>query len=277
MNNVLVYEDSLTALKRIPDKSVSLIMTSPPYANQRESTYGGIHPDKYVDWFCSLSPDLYRVLKDDGSFVLNIKENVVNGQRHTYVIELILALKKHGWLWIDEFIWHKKDPMPGKWPNRLKDGFERCLHFTKNRKFVINHYNVAQEPKPSTKKRFALAISKNESDRQISSNKSGFGATVLRSHGIIKALPSNVLHISSETKNRGHSAVFPEKLPEFFIKLLSNKDDIVFDPFCGSGTTCLVAHELGRKFIGIDNNFESINIAIERLKSNNVIFDIIHL
>ena len=100
--------DSKKILKKLPDNSVDLIFTSPPYADQRKSTYGGIHPDKYVDWFLLISEELFRVLKPSGTFVLNIKEKVVKGERSTYVIELILAMKKQGWLWTEEFIWHKK-------------------------------------------------------------------------------------------------------------------------------------------------------------------------
>jgi len=123
--------DSKEKLKLLPDNSVDLIVTSPPYADQRKSTYGGIHPDKYVDWFLPISDQLLRVLKPTGTFVLNIKEKVIAGERSTYVIELILAMRKQGWLWTEEFIWHKKNSYPGKWPNRFRDSWERLLQFNK--------------------------------------------------------------------------------------------------------------------------------------------------
>lgn len=88
-------------------------MTSPPYADQRKNTYGGIHPDKYVEWFLPISSELKRVIKPTGSFILNIKERVVNGERHTYVLELILEMRKQGWLWTEEYLWHKKTPIQG--------------------------------------------------------------------------------------------------------------------------------------------------------------------
>ena len=75
--------DSKKILKKLPDNSVDLIFTSPPYADQRKSTYGGIHPDKYVEWFLPISEELLRVLKPTGTFVLNIKEKVVKGERST--------------------------------------------------------------------------------------------------------------------------------------------------------------------------------------------------
>jgi len=100
--------DCLDVLRDYPDQSIDLIITSPPYADQRANTYGGIKPDDYVNWFIPRAEQFFRVLKPGGSFVLNIKEKAVNGERHTYVLELILALRKQGWLWTEEYIWHKK-------------------------------------------------------------------------------------------------------------------------------------------------------------------------
>ena len=96
--------DCKEELKCLPDNSVDLIVTSPPYADQRKNTYGGISVDKYVAWFLPISAELLRVLKPTGTFILNIKEKVVDGQRSTYVMELILEMKKQGWLWTEEFI-----------------------------------------------------------------------------------------------------------------------------------------------------------------------------
>ena len=90
--------DCLDQLAPYPDESFDLIVTSPPYADQRAATYGGVHPDRYVEWFLPRSAQFLRVLKPSGSFVLNIKEKAINGERHTYVLELILALRRQGWL-----------------------------------------------------------------------------------------------------------------------------------------------------------------------------------
>ena len=93
----LIHGDCTEELKKIEENSIDLIVTSPPYADQRKNSYGGINPDRYVDWFLPISEELLRVLKPTGSFILNIKEKVVNGERHTYVIELILEMRKQGW------------------------------------------------------------------------------------------------------------------------------------------------------------------------------------
>ncbi|MDR2259655.1 MAG: site-specific DNA-methyltransferase [Azoarcus sp.] len=131
----IYLDDSKARLALFPENSVDLIVTSPPYADQRKNVYGGIPPDEYVDWFLPISEQLLRVLEPTGSFILNIKEKVTNGERSTYVMELILAMRKQGWLWTEEFIWHKKNCYPGKWPNRFRDAWERLLQFNKSKKF----------------------------------------------------------------------------------------------------------------------------------------------
>jgi DNA modification methylase len=129
----IIQGDCLEVLKDFDDNTFDLIVTSPPYADSRSKTYGGIKPINYVEWFLPRSEQLFRVLDSKGTFILNIKERVVKGQRSTYVLELILELQKQGWLWTEEFIWHKKNFSPGKWPNRFRDSWERCLQFNKKR------------------------------------------------------------------------------------------------------------------------------------------------
>ena len=112
--NKILLGDCGDVLKDFPDNSVDLIFTSPPYADQRKKTYGGVSPEEYVDWFLPKAEQFLRVLRTTGTFILNIKERVVEGERHTYVIELILQMRKQGWLWTEEFMWHKKNSYPGK-------------------------------------------------------------------------------------------------------------------------------------------------------------------
>ena len=133
--NTIICGDNQEVLRTFPDNCIDLIITSPPYAEARKNVYGGVNPNKFVEWFLPKSEQFLRVLKPDGTFILNIKERVVAGQRHTYVIELILEMKKQGWLWTEEFVWHKKNCYPGKWPNRFRDAWERCLQFNKTKNF----------------------------------------------------------------------------------------------------------------------------------------------
>jgi len=238
-------------LKNIPNNSVDLIFTSPPYADQRKNTYGGIHPDKYVEWFLPISKQLLRVLKPTGTFILNIKEKVVNGERSTYIIELILEMRKQGWLWTEEFIWHKKNCYPGKWPNRFRDAWERLLQFNKNKKFHMYQEEVTVPIGDWAKTRLRN-LSETDKIRDESKVGSGFGKNISNWLDRNEAYPTNVLHLATECNNKNHSAAFPEGLPEWFIKLFTKEGDIVLDPFMGSGTTNLVANRMKRNSIGIE-------------------------
>jgi site-specific DNA-methyltransferase (adenine-specific)/site-specific DNA-methyltransferase (cytosine-N4-specific) len=243
--------DSKEQLKLLPDNSVDLIVTSPPYADQRKSTYGGIHPDKYVEWFLPISEQLLRVLKPTGTFILNIKEKVVEGERSTYVMELIIAMRKQGWLWTEEFIWHKKNSYPGKWPNRFRDSWERLLQFNK-----AKHFNMYQEevmvPMGDWAKTRLKKLSDTDKIRDNSKVGSGFGKNISNWVDREKAYPTNVLHLATECNNKNHSAAFPQELPEWFIKLFTKENDTVLDPFMGSGTTLSVANRMKRNSIGIE-------------------------
>jgi len=243
--------DCLQLLPDFPDDFFNLIVTSPPYADRRNKTYGGIKPDEYVEWFLPRSAEFLRVLKPDGTFILNIKEKAINGERHTYVIELILEMKRQGWLWTEEFVWHKKNCYPGKWPNRFRDAWERCLQFNKSKKFKM-YQDAVMVPMGDWAKARLKKLSAADKTRDNSKVGSGFGKNVSNWLKREKAYPANVLHFATECYNRNHSAVFPKALPEWFMKLFTQEHDWVLDPFLGSGTTCEVAQELKRNSVGIE-------------------------
>ncbi len=243
--------DCAKVLREFPAESVDLIVTSPPYADQRKSTYGGIHPDRYVEWFMPIADELNRVLKSTGSFVLNIKERVVDGERHTYVMELIINMRRRGWLYTEEYIWHKRNCYPGKWPNRFRDAWERCLHFTKQKRFAM-YQNSVMVPMGDWKNSRLKVLSEIDRIRDESKVGSGFGKKIENWIGREMAYPTNVLHIATECGNKSHSAAFPASLPEWFIKLFTKQGDVVLDPFSGSGTTMRVACDLDRNSIGIE-------------------------
>lgn len=262
----LFLGDCKKILNKLPDNSIDLIVTSPPYADQRKGTYGGIHPDKYVEWFLPITKELFRVLKTTGTFILNIKEKVVDGERSTYVMEMILEMRKQGWLWTEEFIWHKKNCYPGKWPNRFRDAWERLLQFNKDKKF-----NMFQEevmiPMGDWAKSRLKNLSQTDKIRDNSKVGSGFGKNISNWVTREKAYPSNVLHLATECSNKNHSAAFPEELPEWFIKLFTQEEDIVLDPFMGSGTSIIVANRMKRHSIGIDIVPEYYNMVKEKVES----------
>ena len=263
----ILHGDCLDVIQtgKVSAKSVNLIITSPPYADRRKRNYGGIHPDKYVEWFLPRARPFQECLTPDGSFVLNIKEQASNGERHTYVLELILALRRQGWLWVDEYCWHKTNCYPGKWPNRFRDSWERLLHFTINKKFKMRQEAV-MVPMGDWQQSRLQNLSDTDRLRDGSKGGNGFGKKVDNWVGRSEAYPTNVLHMATECGYKNHPAAFPKTLPNWFIRLLTDPGDSVLDPFAGSGTTLVAAEELGRHGIGIDTSQEYCELMHERLK-----------
>lgn len=267
----IIQGDALTCLKSLPDSCIDLVFTSPPYADNRKNTYKGIPIAEYVDWFLPLSLELKRVLKSDGTFVLNIKERTEDGERQTYVIELILEMKNQGWLWTEEFIWCKKNCYPGKWPNRFRDSWERCLQFNKHKRFKM-YQEAVMVPIGDWSKRRLSKLSATDLRRDESRVGSGFGKNVSNWLGRQYVYPTNVLHLATECANRGHSASFPVSLPAWFIKLFTQEEDLVLDPFMGSGTTAIACLDLGRHYVGIEameSYYKLAQESIERWKAAN--------
>tara|TARA_B100002019_G_scaffold275809_1_gene274032 strand:+ start:13285 stop:14172 length:888 start_codon:yes stop_codon:yes gene_type:complete len=282
--NFLYLGDAKKVLnERIETESIDLIITSPPYSDRRKNEYNSYSIKDYNAWFLEVSEELYRVLKPKGSFILNIKEGARNGEKETYVLELILALKKQGWYWIEEYCWHKKNAMPGKWPNRFRDAWERCLHFTKELKFSMYQEAVMIPIGEWSKSRFKSMKGDNFNEADFIRRKSSTNNKIARnvSNWMNRSLvypdnviftdeeeliyPTNVLYQSAESGNKKHSAVFPIYLPLWFIKLFSQENDIVLDPFIGSGTTALAAIQTNRKYIGIDISEEFVLQAKETI------------
>ena len=173
----LLEGDCQDRLLEVAADSVDLIITSPPYANQRASSYGGVRPEDYVDWFVPIAVQLLRILKPTGTFILNVKEPAIKGERHTYVIELVLALRQLGWLWTEEFIWHKANCYPGKWPNRFRDAWERLYQFNRQRSFQMNQEAV-MVPVGDWVDRRLRSMSDTDRRRDESRVGSGFGKKV---------------------------------------------------------------------------------------------------
>lgn len=284
--NRIIRGECPDALREIPNDIIDLIVTSPPYADRRKGNYKGINPNKYVDWFLPISKELYRVLNPGGSFILNIKEHVRNGERETYVLELIIALRKQGWLWTEEYCWYKKNSYPGKWPNRFRDSWERCLHFTKKKEFKMYQGAVKVPIGDWSKQRFK-SMTEKDFVRHISRTNSKFGRNVSNWLNKKKVYPHNVLvfekehyiepttliNFATECSNRNHSAVFPIELPSWFIRLFTKKGDTVLDPFIGIGTTAVAALLLGRGYIGIEASDEYVREAIRNIKELERITD----
>lgn len=260
----IIHGDSREELRELKGQA-DLIVTSPPYADARHKHYDSIHPDKFADWFLSFQESFFESLKPRGSLILNIKDKVVNGVRHRFVWKTIEALCARGWYSIDDYIWHKTNPMPGYWPNRFRDGWEYCFHLSKSKKPYFNSTAVRKPIGDWVHSRLAK-LGENDVRRHDSENKSGFGRNISKWVGKQTVLPSNVISLALVGKNRGHPAVFPTDLPLFFIKLLCPENGLVIDPFAGSGSTGLAALALNRRCILIDNNAHYCQVALNRLR-----------
>ncbi|TXT16817.1 MAG: hypothetical protein FD133_1659 [Erysipelotrichaceae bacterium] len=270
-------EKVLKDQRSFPNESVDLIVTSPPYSDRRSNDYGGVKSDKYVEWFLPISSEMYRILKPQGSLVINIKEHVEDGERQTYVIELILEMKKQGWRWVDEYCWYKKTAFPGKWPNRFRDSFERCLHFTKNKQFYMDQDAVKVKIGDWADKRFRSMSDVDFTNHASKNNKhlnrkvsNWLDKQTVYPHNVLvfdnEHYPTNVLEISPVTNDKNHSACFPIELPTWFILLLSPEGGLVVDPFSGIGTTALACMLLKRDFKGVEKEPVYVQTSEKNLK-----------
>lgn len=263
---MIVHGYAEEELKKIPDNSVDLIITSPPYADRRKNTYGGISEHKYVDWFKPISIEIKRILKPTGSFFLNIKPHANKGERSLYVFDLILMLKREtGLLFVEEYCW-TKHAFPTGTHGRFKNGFEPVYHFTKGElgKITFNALACGTKVTETTK---ARATRKN---CKTPTNGSGMEVDRENIKKLEFARPTNVINANNTTNqfssNMEHSAVFPEKLVEFFIKSFSNENDTVLDLFAGSGTVGVVSEKLNRKSILIDKEESNVQLMKKRIE-----------
>lgn len=263
--NTVTHGDCLEVMAQIADESVDLIVTSPPYADRRKSTYGGIHADNYVDWFLPIAKEYMRILKPTGSLFINIKPHCDKGERVLYVYELVITLKRElGFRFTDEFTW-TKNGVPGKFKGRFKNAFEPVYHFTKTADYTFNPYEVATEIKEESLKRAQR--------KACGETTNGSGFAGMREGSSLStaklALPSNHIHMpqksNQHTVQSKHPAVYHMELPTFFIKAFSNPGDVVLDNFLGSGTTAVAAINTKRDFIGIEREQDYVDIANRRI------------
>lgn len=260
----IVFGDSRKMLPKL-NKKADLIVTSPPYADARKTHYDSIVPEKYSQWFLTFNKSFYDILNEKGSFILNIKDKIVDGVRSRFVWKTVEGLSKKGWYSIDDYIWYKTNPMPGYWPTRLRDGWEYCFHLAKEKKPFMNQ-KAAGVPMGDWAVKRLSRLSGKDLSRHNSENNSGFGRDLRRWVEKREVLPSNVLVLPLVGKNYSHPAVFPVGLPEFFIKMFTEEGGIVIDPFAGSGSTAIAALSLGRNVILVDNNKDYCMIAEKRIK-----------
>jgi DNA modification methylase len=254
----------------------NLVITSPPYASQREydktSGFEPIRPEHYVEWFRAVSDNVASILVPDGSFFLNIKPHCQDGQRLLYVADLLIAhVRSWGWSFVDELCWRKTDNgVPGGWMNgRFKNAWEPVFHFVKQsqikfRPAAVGHISEdCFDYSPNNPKSTSGSGLLGSGARGSAAGKPGAADDDGRFIGI--ARPSNVIEVKSESSQGAHSAPFPRALVEFFIKAFSDAGDSVYDCFTGSATTIAAAHVLNRVGLGCEISPAYCDVALRRL------------
>lgn len=272
-------------LNKVKDNSIDLIITSPPYADQRTYNVDNskVKPSEYVEWFKPMAKQLYRVLKDKGSFILNINDKVVKGEQMLYAYKLVIYLcEEMNFKFVRDYIWYNTATPPniyssGKY-GRTKKSHEYCFWFSKTDKWTFN-LDPIRKPYSKDMQKFLLGKGKGNREYNARPSTHSFNCEVMwNDNG--GSDPGSVIEIANTSSNdiftklckeRGisHPARFPEQLAEFFVLAGSNKGDIILDPFSGSGTTCLVANNHGRRWIGIDANNDYCEISRIRLDLKN--------
>jgi DNA modification methylase len=258
----VTWGDASAWLPALPEGSVALFFMSPPYADMRD--YSRIQPDKYVDWFLPFGACMLAAVKESGSFILNIKDRVVDGQRHPYVFELVIALQREGWRWIETYVWAKPNAIPGRFGPRTKDSFEYVFWLAKDKP----HFDLDAVRVPY--KTPADEIERRKQDPASRRNTAaGHGRKRSQTYELGGADPGNVISVPltyNQHRGVGHTAAMPEGLAEFFITASCPEGGVVIDPFAGSGTTTLVARRLGRQGGGLEINSSFVDEARRRLQ-----------
>jgi DNA modification methylase len=288
--------NSLELLPKIPDASIDLICTSPPFALLRQKAYGDAHSDEYIEWFMQFAREFARVLKPKGSLIVDIGGTWVRGfpARTLYHYELILKLCKptgeggRGFYLAQELYWYNpaKLPTPVEWvtvrPERVKDAVNTVWwlsldpHPKANNRGVLKPYSESQiklmEQGYKPKKRPSEHDISDKFDPDnigvippnIIADQPEYEGTI----GEFVNIPVNViaasntssndqyLHLCRENGVRPHPGRFPRALPEFVIALCTEVGDVVLDPFAGSNMTGFVAEAMGREWIALDQNEE---------------------
>jgi site-specific DNA-methyltransferase (adenine-specific) len=256
----LMLGDCLERMKEIPDGMINTIVTSPPYADRR--SYNGAKDSDYHKFITPVIMQCHRVLGNNGSMFINIKEHCNDGQRSLYVYKMVLDMVQSGWRFVDEFVWNKTNPFPTGSKRRLKDGWERIFHFTKTKQYSFYPEKVLVKSESKW-----LESEKRRANKGQHNVKNGSGMNMSKRVVSDMVRPSNVITGSSSNANIGHPAVFPLYIPEFFIKLTTINGDTILDPFMGSGTTGVAAKNLNRNFIGIELDQSYFEIAKNRINS----------
>ena len=245
--------------EHVPDNSVDLVVTSPPYAQQRQDQYGGIPEKDYPYWTVDWMTEVHRVLKDSGSALINIRPHIKNGQISDYMLRTRIALRDAGWIEAEELIWIKPTAPALGSLNRPRRSWESIHWFSKTPTPFVN-----LTAKGRKSKRIGLNTNKGVGE-YINSTSEGAEEGVSR----VKDYVEFGTHLNDRDKDNTHPAQYPVELVEWLIDTFCPKDGVVLDPFLGSGTTAVAAQKLKRQWIGCELNPEYKDIISKRIKEKH--------
>lgn len=264
----------------VPDASVDLIMTSPPFALNRKKAYGNVAEADYCAWFKPFALEMHRILKDSGSLVLDIGGVWDKGQptRSLYHFKLLIMLVEEcGYYLAQEHYWHNpsKLPSPIEWVNkkrvRVKDSVNTVWWLSKSPHPKADNRRVLQAYSASMKKQWKTggAAGLRPSGHEMTDKFTDVGGSIPANLIVApnSASSGQYFNYCKEAGLTPHPARFPEKLPEYFIKFLTTPGDLVLDPFAGSCTTGAVAEKLGRRWVCCDASEDYLRGAVGRFVS----------
>ena len=279
--------DSLALLRKLPDESINLVLTSPPFALQRKKEYGNRDQREYIDWLADFARLVYQKLKSDGSFVLDLGGAYEKGKpvRSLYNFRIpIYFCDEIGFFLAEDFYWFNpsKLPSPIEWVNkrkiRAKDSVNTIWWFSKSEFPKSDVTNVLTEYSPRMKKLLE------DPNKFYDPKKRPSGHNISKRFGKDNggAIPSNLLQIPNSESNsqylrgcktlglKAHPARFPGKLPQFFIRLLTEPEDLVVDIFAGSNTTGSVAEKENRYWISFEKNIQYLATSCFRFMQEDI-------
>lgn len=258
--NIIINDDCMNVFQAIPNKSVQCCITSPPYANQRLKQYGGISEQEYPQWTLGWLQGIKHTLKQNASVLIVIRAHIKNGILSDYILKTRLLAREAGWIEPDELVWIKPDAPPLGSTKRLRRCFEHILWFSNSSNPKINLKETGNKNADlhfRGSKRFGEGgdspIHGGQQRRSIIQGNSRGSDCIIARVGEIK-------------KHVRHPAMFPESLSDQLVRIFSSTGDVVMDPFCGAGTTCISSKRLRRKFLGIEKMGKYAQIAIKNLK-----------
>lgn len=255
--NKIVQGDCLKIMKTFEDESIDLVVTSPPYDNLRN--YNGYSFD-----FEGIAKELFRITKKGSVVVWVVGDATINGSETGTSFKQALKFMQVGWNLHDTMIFKKKNPIPQVYRKRYTSEFEYMFVFSKG---LVKTHNPIMVPCLHAGLKLNGTTYKNYSKNTQKRNKM---AKPVKDQKIKSNIWEYVVGKNKEDQEaKEHPAPFPCHLARDHILSWSNKGYLVLDPMCGSGTTCKMAKELDRNYIGIDISQEYVDMAIKRMKENN--------